>query len=134
MPLPRVVADNLVPVAVRRRPRRRRGASRAEAMPSAAADGAEFALLAAAAPPASADLPGLVVEGQVQSKWCWAAVAQAMARLHGLPSGAETQCQFAGRVFEANCCPKVEACNQDLSFGLVLTKAGYPAGNHHRVN
>ncbi|MEI5996296.1 hypothetical protein H3V53_03460 [Paraburkholderia bengalensis] len=66
------------------------------------------------------------VDPQIQSEWCWAAVAAAINTSFGGP-GSLTQCAIASQVTGGECCDNGDSsvCNQPQDLKVVLTFLGF---------
>lgn len=53
----------------------------------------------------------VTVECQCRTNWCWAAVGLAIRKAYNA-AGAFQQCDVAGEVLHAKCCPYGEGCNE----------------------
>jgi hypothetical protein len=89
-------------------------------------------------PPAPPGLPWTVVSNpgpyrpapQEGNNWCWAAVSEAIDGFYAAGGAAMTQCQIAGRVLGANCCPAQRGGPHDVERPL---DDGLRAVNHLRA-
>jgi hypothetical protein len=78
----------------------------------------------------AADLPGTGVtlpfnmETQLQSEWCWSAVAVSVARFYQ-PSSTITQCDLAQLELNNDCCADPSACNQQNTLETSLNSVGH---------
>ena len=65
------------------------------------------------------------LDPQEESEWCWAAVAQSVAKY--FDESAQSQCAIAGLVMkDGNCCDNPVGCNEPAALTKALTKVGKP--------
>jgi papain like cysteine protease AvrRpt2 len=71
-----------------------------------------------------ADVIRFAQEGQLQTQWCWAAVATSTSLCYD-PASAWTQCRVADAVLSVNgCCGHSAACNKPSSLAVALRHTG----------
>ena len=69
----------------------------------------------------AATLNALIIQHQVQSNWCWAAVVASIRQFYGFLD--LTQCRIASEILNHNCCSDNQnECNQPQSLAPVLAK------------
>jgi hypothetical protein len=92
---------------------------------SGAAPVAMTAPVAGSVGPSSATLSGFVMQSQLETNWCWAAVSTSIATFYG--SRAWTQCSLATAELGLNCCGNnvPAACNVQWSLDSPLSRVGH---------
>jgi hypothetical protein len=129
MPLPSIIADNVVSIRAKRSSRNRTRSTRVVEVEMVATETFAAEAEAREAPPESHAMPSatllpVAVERQAKSEWCWVANALALARFHQVMSVQhQSQCQLVQTILNTDCSCAVDGgsvCNSPQQFDAVL--------------